>query len=156
MLRNASAFISSASKRALRLPHPTISQYQQLKQNHIPVKPPANMANPWLGRDVAARLPLTALRTAVVQRPLVASKMSTALLQTPGAAQRISVHLQRVKARLLPTNTRPPTPASHHLPISTTQTKLHTYQDKALTDRLRIWPILGSVVTSLQDCLLPS
>jgi hypothetical protein len=35
--------------------------------------------------------------------------MSTALLKPPpGAAQRISAHLQRLKARLPPPNTRPP------------------------------------------------
>jgi hypothetical protein len=65
------------------------------------------MANPWLGSDVAASALDATLRAAVVQRPLVASKMSTALLKTT-PAQRISVHLQRLKARLLPPNTRPP------------------------------------------------
>jgi hypothetical protein len=48
--------------------------------NHIPLSPPANMANPCSGSDVAASAPLPTLRAAVVQRPLVASKMSTALL----------------------------------------------------------------------------
>jgi hypothetical protein len=35
-------------------------------------------------------------------------KMSTALLKTPVPAQRISIHLQHLKARLLPRNTCPP------------------------------------------------
>ena len=66
------------------------------------------MANPCLGSDVAARKSLATLSAAVVQRPLVESKMSTTLLKTPGPAQRISAHLQRLKARLPPPNTRPP------------------------------------------------
>jgi hypothetical protein len=116
----------------------------------IPIdNPPANKANPWFGRDVAARKSLATLRTAVVQRPLVASKMST-VLKFDMSAQRISVHIQRLKARLLPTNTRPPTPATRHLTISVTQNKI-TY----LLPRLRIWPILGSAVTSLQGNFLP-
>jgi hypothetical protein len=79
------------------------------------------MANPWFGSDVAARSFLATLRAAVVQRPLVASKMSTALLTPPAHAQRISIHLQHLKARLFSQNTNPPTPSSHYLAISTTQ-----------------------------------
>jgi hypothetical protein len=84
------------------------------------------MANPWFGSDVAARRPLATLRTAVVQRPLDPSKTSTALDGVlPARVQRISIHLQRLKARLPPPNTRPlPIPASHNLAISPTQTKL--------------------------------
>ena len=67
------------------------------------------MANPCSGSDVAASNSLDTLSAAVVQRPLVASKMSTALLKPlPSHAQRISAHLQRLKARLPPPNTRPP------------------------------------------------
>jgi hypothetical protein len=51
------------------------------------------MANPWFGSDVAAREPLITLRAAVVHRPLVASKMSTALVEIPAHAQRISIYL---------------------------------------------------------------
>jgi hypothetical protein len=65
------------------------------------------MANPCSGSDVAARELLATLRAAVVQRPLVASKMSTALLPSLPSAQRISAHLQRLKPRLPPPNTRP-------------------------------------------------
>jgi hypothetical protein len=82
--------------------------------------PPANMANPCSGSDVAARPSLATLSAAVVQRPLVASKMSTMI--TP-PAQRISAHPQRLKKRLPPPNTRPLTPTPHNLPISTTHTK---------------------------------
>jgi hypothetical protein len=83
------------------------------------------MANPWFGSDVAERYHLPTLRAAVVQRPLVPSKMSTALLNTaPDHAQRISIHLQHLKARLLPRNTCPPTPTSHHLEISKAQNKI--------------------------------
>jgi hypothetical protein len=96
------------------------------KMKYAPLAwPPANMANPWFGSDVAARYHLATLRAAVVQSPLVALKMSTALLLTrllaPAHAQRISVHLQRNKASLFSRNTSPPTPTSHHLAISTTQ-----------------------------------
>jgi hypothetical protein len=78
--------------------------------NYAPLAwPPANIANPWLGSDVAARYHLATLRAAVVQRPLVPSKMSTALLLTvllaTAHAQRISIHLQHLKARFIPRNT---------------------------------------------------
>ena len=117
-MRNASAFISSTSKRAsFRATHapptPTslhlaISTTQNLT-TYVPlIAPPANMANPWFGSDVAARWLLATLRAAVVQRPLIPSKMSTALLQPPAHAQRISIHLQHLKARLFPRNTCPP------------------------------------------------
>jgi hypothetical protein len=76
---------------------------------------PANMANPCSGSDVAARELPAALSAAVVQRPLVASKMSTTLRQLPAQAQRISAHLQRLKARLLPPNTRPHHTPSHNI-----------------------------------------
>jgi hypothetical protein len=66
------------------------------------------MANPCSGSDVAARIPLAALSEAVVQRPLVALKMSTASRKPLDTAQRISAHLQRLKARLPPPNTRTP------------------------------------------------
>jgi hypothetical protein len=110
------------------------------------------MANPWFGSDVAAREPLITLRAAVVQSPLVASKMSTALVEIPAHAQRISVHLQRIKARFIPRNTclsRIP----HHtiLQYQQLKNKHNTY----LSSRLRIWPILGLAVTSLRDHLLP-
>ncbi len=82
--------------------------------------PPANMANPCSGSDVAARARLATLSAAVVQRPLVASKMSTTSLATPDPVQRISARLQRLKARLLPPNTRTPTPTSHNIALSTT------------------------------------
>ena len=87
--------------------HLAISTTQN-RIKYVPLYPPANMAIPWFGSDVAARLPLATLRAAVVQRPLVPSKMSTALLQSPAHAQRISIHLQHLKARLLPRNTCPP------------------------------------------------
>ncbi len=81
------------------------------------VSPPANMANPCKGSDVAARDALAELSAAVVQRPRVASKMSTTLCQAPAQAQCISGHLQRLKAPLLPPKTRPPTPKSTQLAI---------------------------------------
>jgi hypothetical protein len=84
------------------------------------------MANPSFGSDVAAILPLATLRTAVVQRPLDPLKKSTALdAVLPARVQRISIHLQPLKARLPPPNTCPlPIPAAHNLATSTTQTKL--------------------------------
>jgi hypothetical protein len=114
------------------------------------MKPPANMANPCSGSDVAAMPSLATLRAAVVQRPLVALNMSTALL-TPPPAQRISAHLQRHKARLFPPNTHTPTSTSH--PISQYQqlNKKITY----LCLRLRLWPILAQAVTSLLENVLP-
>jgi hypothetical protein len=76
--------------------------------------------------------------------------MSTELLRTP-PAQRISARLQRIKARLLPPNTRPPDPIIKQYP--------NINKSKAITNlwssRLRIWPILGSAVTSLQKNFLP-
>ncbi len=71
--------------------HLAISTTQN-KKKYVPIVwPPANMANPWFGSDVAAREPLTTLRAAVVQRPLVELKMSTALLKLLSAhAHRIS------------------------------------------------------------------
>jgi hypothetical protein len=102
--------------------HLAISKTQN-RISHAPL-PPANMANPWFGSDVAARANLATLREAVVQRPVIASKMSTALLTPLAAAQRISTRLQHLKARLLPRNTCPPTPTSHHLAISTTQNRI--------------------------------
>jgi hypothetical protein len=134
-MRNASAFISSTSKRAsFHATHapPTPTSHHlaipptQNKINYIPrIRPPANMTNPWLGSDVAARYILPTLRAAVVQRPLVALKISTTLLTAPAHAQRISIHLQHLKARFLPRNTCPPTPTSHHLAIPTTQNKIN-------------------------------
>ena len=58
---------------------PNVNNSKQ-KNNHKPLPPPANMANPCSGSDVADREALATLSAAVVQRPLVASKMSTALL----------------------------------------------------------------------------
>jgi hypothetical protein len=162
ILRNASALISSASKRAScnpthappRHPQYTISQYRQHDTNFTPMSPPANMANPWKGSDVAAKLPLSTLSAAVVQRPL-ALKMSTALLQAVPTQRitRITVRLQRLKAHLPPQNTRPPPPShiTHNLPISTTQTKITNQWNS----RQRIWPIPAQAVTSLQDKILP-
>jgi hypothetical protein len=114
------------------------------------------MANPWFGSDVAAGPHLATLRAAVVQRPLVASKISTAMLAAgPAHAQRISFHLQQLKARLLPRNNCPPK-LPHHTILQYQKVKKtkkeHSYR---LSRRLRIWPILGSAVTSLQDKLLP-
>jgi predicted secreted hydrolase len=58
-------------------------------------------------------------------------KMSTASLGPTAHAQRISIHLQHFKARLIPRNTCPPSnpnSTSHHLAISTTRNKknMHT------------------------------
>ena len=161
-MRNASAFISSTSKRASfratnAPPTPTshhlaISTTQNIT-TYVPFQPPANMANPWFGSDVAASArSLATLRAAVVQRPLVPSKISTALIP-PAHAQRISIHFQHLNARLLRATHAPPTPTSHHLAISTTlKTKCNPYPSSS---RLRIWPILDSAVTSLQDSVLP-
>jgi hypothetical protein len=99
--------------------HLAISKNQN-RISHAPL-PPANMANPWFGSDVAARSPLATLREAVVQSPVIALKMSTTLLELLVPAQRISTRLQHLKARLLPRNTCPPTPTSHHLAMSKTQ-----------------------------------
>ena len=74
-MRNASAFISSTSKRAsFRATHapPTPTSHHLAisttqNNNHKPDQPPANMANPWFGSDVAARLVFATLRAAVVQ-----------------------------------------------------------------------------------------
>ena len=76
-MRNASAFISSTSKRAsFRATHappaPTphhlaISTTQNIIIHVPPGRPPANMANPWFGSDVAASQYLATLRAAVVQ-----------------------------------------------------------------------------------------
>ncbi len=98
----------------------------QNKIKYVPTNPPpANMANPWFGSDVAARAFLATLRAAVVHRPLVELKMSTASLLTPPAhAQRISIHLQQLNARFFPRNTCPPTPTSHHLAMPTSQNKI--------------------------------
>ncbi len=98
----------------------------QNKIKNVPLVrlPPANMAIPRFGSDVAVRYHLATLRAAVVQRPLVALKMSTALLAPPAHAQRISIHLYHLKARILPRNTCPPTPTSHHLAVSRTQNKI--------------------------------
>ena len=116
-------------------------------KNHKLVSPPANMAHPCSGSDVAASVRLATLSAAVVQRPLLASKMSTAL----PPAQRISAHLQRLKPRLPPPNTR--TPRLPHHTISKYQ-QLNT-KITNLCLRLRIWPILAQAVTSLQDHFLP-
>jgi hypothetical protein len=101
-MRNASAFISSTSKRASfhatqapRLPHHTTSQYQRLKnkiQYVLLFPPPANMANPWFGSDVAAREYLATLRAAVVHAAGHCSGCAAAMLMkhsitvTAGAA----------------------------------------------------------------------
>ena len=54
-------------------------------------EPPANIASPSFGSEVAARYDRATLRAAVVQTPLVALKMSTVLTATLFApAQRIS------------------------------------------------------------------
>ena len=161
-MRNASALISSASTRASF--HPThthththshitpnfaISTTQY--KNYIPVSPPANMANACSGSDVAAISNLATLRVAVVQRPLVALNMSTALLTTPDPEQRISAHLQRHKARLFPPNTH-----THPLPHHTiSQYQQFNSKITYLIFRLRIRPILAQAVTSLQDNILP-
>ncbi len=79
-------------------------------KKHKPMPPPANMANPCSGSEVAASALLATLSAAVVQRPLVASKMSTTLLRPP-PAQQIGAHLQRLRARiprLHPTHAPPP------------------------------------------------
>jgi hypothetical protein len=85
--------------------HLAISTTQNITKCVPPIPPPANMANPWFGSDVAARPALATLRAAVIQRPLLPSKMSaTSNRRPPAHAQRISIHLQRLKAR----NTCPP------------------------------------------------
>jgi hypothetical protein len=48
--------------------------------NNKLVVPPANIANPRFGRDVATIRCRATLRTAVIHRPLLALKISTALL----------------------------------------------------------------------------
>jgi hypothetical protein len=107
------------------------------------------MANPCSGSDVAASQALATLSAAVVQRSLVALKMSTALKTPP--AQRISAHLQRLKLRLPPPNTRPPDSN-----ITQSQNINNSNQkSQNLWLRLRIWPILAQAVTSLQDYILP-
>ena len=97
-MRNASAFISSTSKRASfratqapRLPHHTILLYQQLKTKikYVPLpEPPANMANPWFGSDVAARLYLATLRAAVVQVKNAADEEGQASVYVTGAVNK--------------------------------------------------------------------
>jgi hypothetical protein len=79
------------------------------KMTYVPLYPPANMANPWFGSDVAAcHAALATLRAAVVQRPLVASKMSTTLLKAlPVHVQRISIHFQHQSEPLF-TQHKPP------------------------------------------------
>jgi hypothetical protein len=104
--------------------HPSMTTTQNTINYVLP--PPAIMTNPWFGSDVAAIVPnLTTLRAAVVQRPLVASKIFTTLLQPPAHTQPISIHLQQLKARFIPRNTCPLTPTSHHPSMTTTQNKIN-------------------------------
>jgi hypothetical protein len=61
----------------------------KMKTNHEP-KPPANIANPWFGSDVAAIPPRASVKAAELQRPMIASKMSTTLLTVSAPIGRIS------------------------------------------------------------------
>jgi hypothetical protein len=86
------------------------------KQNHTPLSPPANMANPCSGSDVAANSNLATLSAAVVQRPLLASKMSTALhatLATLLPAQRIIYQRSSPAPQSAPPSAQNTPPDSH-------------------------------------------
>jgi hypothetical protein len=53
-------------------------------KNHEPFKPkPAKITNPWFGSDSATGSYRGVLRAAVLQRPLIALKMSTASIPLP-------------------------------------------------------------------------
>jgi hypothetical protein len=77
---------------SLPLPSPkthNTRQNQSQNKDHKP-KPPAKMASPWFGNDVAARSNRASLRAAVVHFPLLASKISTTALLPLPPVQRIS------------------------------------------------------------------
>jgi hypothetical protein len=116
--------------------------------------PLANMANPCSGSDVAERPFLATLSAAVVQCPLLALKMSTALLTASAHAQRISIHPQQLKAP--PSKQHMPHTLPHHtvLQYQKFKTKQNSYC-LGQSCRLRIWPILAEAVTSLQENILP-
>ena len=61
-----------------------------------------------MGGDAAAPPSPGSTPGSLSESPLLPLKMSTALLKAPDYAQRISIHLQHLKARLLPRNTCPP------------------------------------------------
>ena len=83
------------------------------KQNHTPLSPPANMANPCSGSDVAANSNLATLSAAVVQRPLLASKMSTSLPATLLPAQRIIYQRSSPAPQSAPPSAQHTPPDSH-------------------------------------------
>ena len=61
------------------------NQSSQMNHKHDAPVPPANIATPSFGSDVAARKNRAALRAAVVQAPLLTLKMSTTLEHGPPA-----------------------------------------------------------------------
>lgn len=69
-------------------PHPLTTQPSQENSHDVPV-PPAKIARPLSGSDVEANDHRAWLRSAVLQSPVIALKMSTALDQTPLPAHTI-------------------------------------------------------------------
>ena len=74
------------------------------------LEPPANIASPSFGSDVAARLYRATLRAAVVHIPLLALKMSTVLTSPLASAQGISNQQRQLKQTSQIASILPPLP----------------------------------------------
>ncbi len=110
------------------------------------LEPPANIASPSFGSDVATSHHRATLRAAVVHTPLVALNMSTVLTAFPLApAQRTSNQQQQQQQHTSPLPHTPPSP--HHPLQSLTST--HTTHRR----RRRISPVLHSAAMWLQAIL---
>ncbi len=132
--------------------HTQLVHSAKKKSNHRPM-PPANIANPWIGSEVAARPSRATLSAAVLHLPLLASKISTALLLStlPSA--------QRIKNRQRQLNAQTPFDPNHILLSSTPQNTQLAFKsisaNKITTNRCRprISPILDSAAMLLRNNL---
>jgi hypothetical protein len=101
--------LSLATMPPTHKPTPAINDFNKC---YAP-KPPANIASPSFGSDVAARYHRATLRAAVVHIPLLALKMSTVLTAAYGPARGISNQRRQQKqtaslASMTPTHKLPP------------------------------------------------
>ena len=84
--------------------HTPQNQPSNNKKYHTLIQQPANIAKPCFGSDAATREPRASLRAAVLHRPLLALKISTALLTVPAKRHKRSA-----------TQAQPPPPSTQNM-----------------------------------------
>jgi hypothetical protein len=131
----------------LQLTHPhsqTIApRISSNKQNKHVQPPPAKIASPALGSDVAARPLRALLRAAVLQVPAVASKMSTTFDSVPSAKalnHGLTISAAPSSHSRIPTH-KPSHPASAQTNTTNTYHGQHSHQRRSRVQRSEaMWP----------------